>query len=48
MPRFLFALPLALAFALTLPAADWYQFRGPTGQDREEARRASGTSGFKV
>ncbi len=38
MPRFPFVLPVALAFALTLPAADWYQFRGPTGQGHAEGK----------
>ena len=37
MPRFLLAVPIALAISLTLSAADWFQFRGPTGQGHADA-----------
>jgi outer membrane protein assembly factor BamB len=38
MPRFLFALPVALLTAVAVPGADWYQFRGPTGQGYAESK----------
>ena len=38
MHRILLALPVALSFALAVPAADWYQFRGPTGQGFAESK----------
>ena len=36
MHRFAFSLLFTLAIALTLPAADWSQFRGPTGDGRAD------------
>lgn len=38
MPRLLFASALTLALALTVPAADWYQFRGPAGDGHADAK----------
>src|SRR5947208_1131570 len=39
MPRLLLALSLALTPTLTLPAADWTQFRGPTAQGHADDAR---------
>ena len=41
MHRFVAAAFLTLAFALTLPAADWFQFRGPDGQGHTDAKLAT-------
>lgn len=38
MHRLLLVLPLTLALTLTLPAADWSQFRGPTGQGHADSK----------
>ena len=40
MPRSLFALLLSLPLSLTLPAADWNQFRGPLGSGHADAKNA--------
>jgi outer membrane protein assembly factor BamB len=39
MHRFASALPVTLALALALPAADWSQFRGPTQDGRADAAK---------
>lgn len=41
MHRLLAALALTLALTLTLRAADWHQFRGPSGQGHSDAKLAS-------
>ncbi|MBN9122460.1 MAG: PQQ-binding-like beta-propeller repeat protein [Planctomycetes bacterium] len=41
MHRLLAVCFLALTFALTLHAADWYQFRGPDGQGHSDAKLAT-------
>ena len=38
MSRLLLTCSIALVLTLTLPAADWHQFRGPTGQGHAESK----------
>ena len=40
MPRFLLALCFTVTLVLALPAADWHQFRGPTGSGHADAKNA--------
>ncbi len=41
MHRFVFCFFITLTLALTLPAADWFQFRGPDGQGHSDAKLAT-------